>query len=98
MTGVELYDVENGLREIARRRRRRDDLTVATAGIAGTLASHMARHFGPEATETAGLALVIAAASVGGLTDLTVPVVANILALTGQRLVADSRAADEVAS
>lgn len=92
----DLYDVELGLREIARHRRRRDQLTTATADVADRLASHMARHFGPEAAETAGLALVIAAASLGGLaTEVPRPeVLVNVLAFTGQRLATDARAAD----
>lgn len=92
---VDLYDVENALRELARARRRRDELTALQIGYGDLLASHMARHFGPEATETAGLALVIAGASVAALPAELPPVLlANIVAFAGQRLVLDARAAD----
>lgn len=95
-----LYDVELGLREIARHRRRRDQLTNATTEVADRLAHHMARHFGPEATETAGLALVIAAASLGGLArEVSQPeVLVNVLAFAGQRLADDARTADKAAT
>jgi hypothetical protein len=93
---TDLYDVESALREVARYRRRRDQLTTATTEVADRLASHMARHFGPEAAETAGLALVIAAASLGGLArEVSQPeVLVNVLAFAGQRLATDARAAD----
>lgn len=90
-----LYDVERGLREVARYRRRRDELSRATADLGDRLAANIARHFGPEATETAGLALVLAGASVGALDGVPVRVVAGVLALAGQRLVGDARAAEE---
>jgi hypothetical protein len=91
-----LYDVEQALREAARSRRKRDALTEATTQIADDLASHLARHFGPEGLETAGLALVIAAASAGALATKDIPpaVLCNVLAYAGQRMVGDARAAD----
>lgn len=89
----DLYDVENGMREAARYRQRRDQLAVSTGQVADGLAANIARHFGPEAAETAGLALVLAGASIGALDGVPVPVVANVLALAGQRLAADARAA-----
>jgi hypothetical protein len=94
MPDVDLYDIENGLREAARYRQRRDELALGSMDIADKLAINIARHFGPEATETAGLALVLAGASIGALDGVPVAVVANILALAGQRLTADARAAD----
>lgn len=99
---VPLYDFEHGLREIARARRRRDELTHHTTGIADQLALHVTRHFGPEALETAGLSMVLAAASLGVIAARDGGQVAqatvNILAFAGQRLVLDARSADGVGS
>lgn len=92
-----LYDVEEALRQMARQRRKRDPLSVAQAELGDKLASHMVAHFGPEAVETAGLALIIGAASVAALKDMDPAVVCNVLAYTGQRLVLDARAADSAA-
>lgn len=90
-----IYDVENALREVAKARRRLDELTGATAQIADDLAIHMARQFGPEGAETAGLALVVCAASLGPLRDLPIEVVINVVAFAGQRMVLDARAAEQ---
>lgn len=92
-----LYDVEDALRVLAVARRRRDDITWQTLQVADQMAAHLARHFGPEAQETAGLAMVLAAASLGGLAagDNAVAATNNVLAFAGQRLVADARAADD---
>jgi len=92
----ELYDVEAALLEVARARRRRDEPTIAVAQLAERLSSNLVRHFGPEATETAGLALVIAAASIGVLVREGIPAeaITNLLAFAGQRIVVDARTAD----
>lgn len=89
-----LYDEEKGLREIARHRLRRDELTRSQVVIADQLAIHMQRHFAAEETETAGRALLIGAASVTALIDDQIPpaVLVNILGFTAARLVADGRA------
>lgn len=100
MAAVEMYDVEQGLREVARLRRKTDQFTRAQLDLGDRLASFIAAHFGPEATETAGLAMVIAAASVGVLAaepELSPVIAVNVIGIAGQRLVADARAADEAA-
>lgn len=95
----QLIDVEDALRTLARFRRRRDDATVIVGQMADTIAANLARHFGPEALETAGIALVLGAASVGNVatqcTDHVAQAVANMIGLAGQRLVLDARAADD---
>lgn len=92
-----LYDVDAALRVLARARRRADPLTRESVVIADKLATQMARHFTAEQADTAGRALVIAAASVTVIaqssTDLTAQATANIIALTGHRLVLDAEAA-----
>lgn len=95
---VPLYDVELGLREAAKHRLRRDEVSRATCDLADRLASHLVRHFGPEAVETAGLALVISAASVGALAAEGVQpaILVNVIALAGQRMVGDARAGSAV--
>jgi len=92
----DLYDVEAALIEVARFRRRRDEPTIAIVELSERLSTNLVRHFGPEAAETAGLALVIAAASLSALASAGVPATAltNLLAFSGQRLVVDARAAD----
>lgn len=90
-----VYDVEDALRKLARARRRQDQLTTASAQIADDLAIHMARQFGPEGAEVAGLALVTCAASLGPLCELPVEVVMNVLAFAGQRMVLDARTAEQ---
>jgi hypothetical protein len=89
-----LYDVEDALRILAQQRHKRDEVTMAQCDIADRLAHHLKNHFGPEAIETAGLALVLGAASAGALKDVHPAILINVLAFTGQRLVVDARAAD----
>lgn len=91
---ADLYAVDNALAEIAKARRRRDELTRMQASIADALATHLDRHFSAEEMETAGRALLIGAASVAGLVrdDLISPaVLCNILAFAGDRLIRDGR-------
>ena len=93
-----MYDIEHGLQEIAAARLKRDALTRETRGIADQLAEHVSRHFGPEEMETAGLALVLVAASLGSLAaapDMQPQVLVNLAAFAGQRMVGDARAAEE---
>lgn len=96
---TDLYDVEQALREIAQYRRRNDTAAAAQVGISDQVATNMTRHY-PTGLEDAGTALVIAAASLGVLVreGLSAAVVVNILGLTGQRMVLDSRAAEPVPS
>lgn len=96
---ADLYDIENGLTEAAKFRRRRDAASRAQVTLADRLANHLLDHFGPEAEETAGLALVVGAASIGALAveDIPSAAIVNVLALAGQRLVADARACDAAA-
>jgi len=102
---AKLYDLETALREVARHRQRRDEPTQVTTELADDLASHVAAHFGPEAHETAGLALVLASASIGGLAATLrgldgkngwngAGLLCNVLSFAGQRLVLDARAAE----
>lgn len=86
-----LYDVDNARRELAKIRRRRDELTRQQASIGDRLATQMDRHFSAEELETAGRALVIAAGSVGVLAQEGIPasVVVNIIAFAGDRLITD---------
>ena len=88
-----LYDVEHALAEVARNRKRRDDLTRAQVGIGDGLALHLDRHFAAEELETAGRALLIGAASVAALAGEGVPgeVLCNVLAFAGARLIRDGR-------
>ena len=89
-----LYDVDRAMREIARARRKRDELTRQQGAIADNLATHLDRHFSAEELETAGRALLIGAASVAALVSPDIPpaVIANVLAFAGDRLVRDGRA------
>lgn len=93
MTGAKLYDVDEALREIARHRKRRDELTRQQVAIADRLAIHLDRHFAAEEIETAGRALVIGAASVIALATEDIPpaVMCNVLAFAGARLILDGR-------
>lgn len=88
-----LYDVGQAMREIARARRKRDELTRQQASIANKLATHLDRHFSAEELETAGRALLIGAGSVAALAEPGIPpaVLVNVLAFTGDRLVRDGR-------
>lgn len=91
-----LYDEEAGLREIARARLKRDGLTRAQVQLADGLAENMQRHFAAEETETAGRALLIAAASCASLagSEENIPpqVIVNIIGFAAARMVADGRA------
>lgn len=93
-----LYDVDAALKMLARSRRRNDPLTRQTVLIADKLATHMARHFTPDQADTAGRALVIAAASISVITastsDLTALASANVIAYAGHRLILDAEAAN----
>lgn len=91
-----LYDIEHALAEIASQRRRRDELTRAQVGIADALALHLDRHFAAEELETAGRALVIAAASSASLASEVPaehlgPLICNLLGFAGARLIRDGR-------
>jgi hypothetical protein len=94
-TGIPpLYDEERGLRELARSRLKRDELTRQQVQIADQLAAHMVRHFSAEEAETAGRALLVGAASVSALAEDGIPatVVCNILAFAAGRMITDGRA------
>jgi hypothetical protein len=88
-----LYDEERGLRQLARHRLRRDELTRGQVVIADQLAANVERHFAAEETETAGRALLIGTASVVALVEDGIPaaVIVNILAFTAARMISDGR-------
>ena len=86
-----LYDEERGLRELARSRLKRDELTRRQVEIADRLALHMQRHFSAEEAETAGRALLVGSASVAALSDVPAAVVCNILAFAAGRMITDGR-------
>jgi hypothetical protein len=86
-----LYDVEQARRVVAAQRRKRDELTLATTMIADRLSSHLGRHFAAEELEAAGRSLVIAAASLGALTDCDPATLCNLLAFAGDRMITDGR-------
>jgi hypothetical protein len=90
-----LFDIDRGLRELARQRGRRDTLTRAQAQLGDGLAEFVNRHFSAEEAETAGRALMIAASCGGGLVNEGVDrpeIVINVIAYAGARLVTDGRA------
>ena len=89
-----LYDEENGLRELARHRLKRDPVTRAQVIIADGLAENMQRHFSAEEIETVGGALLVGAASCAILAQDQLPAatVVNILGFAGGRMVTDGRA------
>jgi hypothetical protein len=89
-----LYDEEHGLRELARHRLKRDEVTRAQVRIADGLAENMARHFSAEEMETAGRALLIGAASCVTLVNDELPasVIVNVLGFTAGRMIGDGRA------
>jgi len=89
-----LYDVDKARREMRRARRRRDNLTRAQVIIGDRLAHHLDRHFSAEELETAGRAVMIAAASVGALAEMDhmqPAVLCNVLAFAGDRLITDGQ-------
>lgn len=92
----DLYDVEKALLHAGQMRLLPNPLVRAQADIGDKLAGHMARHFATAAErEAAGLALMLAAASIQGLCadgELPMVTVPNIVAIAGQRLVGDARA------
>ena len=88
------YDLENGIREMARARSRDDALSVETMRLADLLVDGMRREFGSTLDmETCGKALVIAASSVVPLCDPDIPpaVIANMIGFAGERLVREAR-------
>ncbi len=90
-----LYDVDKARTEMAKGRRSRDPLIREQAAIGDRLANHLNKHFSAEEQETAGRAVMIAAASVGTLAeyrDIPGAVLVNILAFGGDRLITDGRA------
>lgn len=95
---VPLYDVEYGLAELAKSRRRRDHVTRATVSSADDLAHNLSGHFSAEELESIGRALVITSASLAGLIalprgdEIQPAVLINLIAFAGQRLVVDARA------
>jgi hypothetical protein len=89
-----LYDVERARAEMAKGRRMRDPLTREQANIGDRLAHHLNDHFSAEELETAGRAVMIAAASIGTLAaykEIPGAVLVNILAFAGDRLITDGR-------
>lgn len=90
-----LFDVDLGLRELARARGKRDTLTRSQAQVGDGLAEYINRHFSAEEIETAGRALMIAASAIGSLVEKGVnrPEVAlNIISFAAARMVTDGRA------
>lgn len=86
-----LYDVDRARHVLAAQRRKRDELTLATTMVADRLSSHIGRHFAAEELEAAGRALLVAAASLGVLTDVDPATLCNLLAFAGDRLITDGR-------
>lgn len=84
-----LYDIPRAIGAVDRYRATaaNDPLAAKSITIADQLARHMARHF-PDSQDrrTAGSALIIAAASLGALTDLPIEVVCNVAGLAGHEL------------
>ena len=90
----DLYDVDKARAVLAKGRRSRDPLTREQAAIGDRLANHLNKHFSAEELETAGRAVMIAAASIGALAEYgEIPgaVLVNILAFGGDRLITDGR-------
>ena len=90
-----LFDMDHGLREIARTRGKRDSVTRAQVQLSDALAEFVNRHFSPEEIETAGRALMIAASCTAGLIGSGVSrpeVIVNVIGFAGGRLVTDGRA------
>lgn len=89
----ELYDIEHGLAQLAAYRRKRDELTRGQVHLADSLAMYVDRHLAAEEQETAGRAILIAAASAMSLLqEGAMPeIVLNVLAFAGARLIRDGR-------
>lgn len=88
------YDVELGIREIAKARARGGALTTETARLAEHVVAGFRRDFGDELDmETCGKALVIAASAVIPLCHDEIPgvVLANLIGLAGESLVRGAR-------
>lgn len=88
-----LYDVEAALQQVRARRESTNLVDRKAARVADRLARHMLRHF-PNGTEDAGVALIVAAASVGVLAvDKEIPpaVLVNIVGFAGARLIEHAR-------
>lgn len=94
MGGSMTFDVENGLREIARARASGNELLRETATLADQVAAGMRGDFaGVLDMETCGKAFVIAAASVVPLCgpDIPAAVIANLIGMAGENLVREAR-------
>jgi hypothetical protein len=90
-----LFDIDKGLREMARHRGRRDTLTRSQAQLGDSMAEYLSRHFSAEEIETAGRALLVAASCAGHLVAEGVnrpEVIINIIAMAAARMVTDGRA------
>lgn len=88
------YDIEQAIRQAARARGNRDDLTRETSTIADRMADGFRGDFGDTLDmETCGKALVIAAGSLVPLCGPEIPgaVLANIVCLAGESLVRQAR-------
>jgi len=94
-----MYDVETTLVLITETRKRSvDPLTKECARIGHKLAANIGRHFTAHEKETAGTALVIAAASLDALLDadnLKGRAALDVQAFCGERLVLDAIAEAE---
>jgi hypothetical protein len=90
-----LFDVDRGLRDMARARGRRDTLTRGQVQLGDSMAEFIDRHLSPEETEPAGRALMIAASAAGSLVAEGVnrpEVILNIIGFAAARMVTDGRA------
>jgi hypothetical protein len=88
------YDLENGIREMARARSRNDALSKETMRLADQVVARMREEFGSTLDmETCGKAWVIAASSVVPLCGPEIPaaVVANLIGFAGEQLVREAR-------
>jgi len=88
------FDIENGLREIARARAVADPLMWETALLADKLVAGVRGDFeGVLDMEMCGKAFVIAAASVMPLCtpDIPAAVIVNLIGMAGERLVRQAR-------
>lgn len=92
------FDFDRALREVTRHRTRRDQATMAQRDLGDRLATRAASEFGPEALETAGLGILLAAGVAAELIREGIEqpaILANVLGFIGERLVRDARAAEE---
>ena len=87
-----MYDMDQARREMAKARKRRDTVTREQVRLGDKLAHHLNAHFSAEELETAGRAVMLSAASIGGLIeDLPASVLVNILAFAADRLITDGQ-------